>query len=544
MITRRTALALITTVAVACAVPLAPGTALASLGPTDFGTRPALTTSPAQGFNVPLHLALSDLPAGTVVYPGGGNATLDTLLSLAGVAVPVTSDSLIAAVGDVSATFALTGLASSGDAAEFPVDQGTCLAAGAGTSCTLSARFAPTTVGAHSVTYTPVLGSVTVTAANPTVQSLASMLTGYLVTDFANQLSVDLNGTATPALVSVPAIAFGAVRLGTSASTTVPMANVSDIDLPLTPLVFDLAGNVAPPEYTVGLGTCSDPIPAHSTCVVSLTFTPIPQTNANAVWDLLAGPADPWRVQIPLSGHEISPRATFDVSSLSFPATAVGEVSAPQLVTITNRVEATAPLDVAGVTLSPSADFTVVDQSDCTAPLQAGDSCTLVVAFSPVRLGARTSTLTLIDDEPTTFFPLIAVTLSGTGTPAADLSVHLGGTTTRGAGKLFAKVVYTVTVTNTGPNPAAGTRATLALPEFAEFASTTRSTCGVPPVGATGVVSCTLGTLASGQVITFKVTVNVPEATGTKVTAAAAVASPVFDPAVANNSVVRTLSIK
>jgi len=40
------------------------------------------------------------------------------------------------------------------------------------------------------------------------------------------------------------------------------------------------------------------------------------------------------------------------------------------------------------------------------------------------------------------------------------------------------------------------------------------------------------------------VTVTVPEATGTKVTAAAAVASPVFDPAVANNSVVRTLSIK
>ena len=544
MITRRTALALFTTIAVACTVPLTSGTALASLGSTDFGTRPELTTSAAQGLNVPLHVALSDLPAGTIIYPGGGSGTLDTLLSLAGVAVPVTSDSFIAAVGDVSSTFALTGLASSGDAVDFPVDDAACVAASAGSSCALSARFAPTTVGAHSVTYTPVLGSVTVTAANPTVQTLASMLSGFLVTDFANQLSVDLSGTATPALVSVPTVAFGAVRLGTSVTTTVPMANVSDIDLPLTPLVFDMAGNVSPPEYTVGLDTCGDPIPAHSTCVLSLTYTPVPKTTLSPIWYLLAGPADPWRVQIPLSGHEVSPQATFDVSALSFPATAVGEVSAPELVTITNRVGATAPLDVTGVALSPSADFTVVDRSDCTAPLQAGDSCTLMVAFSPARLGARTSTLTLIDDEPTTFFPLIAVTLSGTGTPAADLSVHLGGTTTRGAGKLFAKVVYTVTVTNTGPNSAAGTRATLALPEFAEFASTTRATCVVPPVGSTGVVSCNLGTLASGQVLTFKVTVTVPEATGTKVTAATAVASPVFDPAVLNNSAVRTLSIK
>ena len=550
MIRRRTAILLVSSVLAAVLVPLSAGTALASVSSTDFGATALGTTTATQSSVVPLHATLSDLPAGTVVYQGGGGGALDIGLAVLGLSAPVTAGALLGVTGDISVTFAINGFSSSGAASDFALDPAPCLAATAGSSCTVAASFAPTAVGARSATYIPTFGSIVVTAANPGLQSLAVGMTGYLVPAVQNLLAINLAGTGTPALVTPATLAFGSVRLGVSATLQSPLTNASDQPIALTPNVIDSGGDEFDPpphQFVTTLGTCTDPMAPHSSCLLSTTFTPVPYSffihPVSSV--LYLGPAGPLQVAVPLSGHSVSARASFDVPAVAFPSTPLGEVSEPVMVTVSNSSFATAPLDVTGVNLGGSADFTVVDSSDCSAPLLAGDSCVLLLAFSPARLGARHATLTLVDDEPPAAVEApISLALTGTATPAADLSIHLGAASSRAVGKAFAKVVYTVTLANHGPSSAAGVRTALLLPEAAEFVSTTRTTCIVPPVGSTGAVTCALGSMASGKSITFTVTVNVPEATGTKVSASSAVTSSVFDPVGSNNAAVRTLSIK
>ncbi len=536
---RRLSLTLLAVLTVAIGLPLLAGTAYAALGSTTFAPRPVDTSSAAQAVVVPLHESLSDLPAGSVLY-GGGDPAISAALGLAGLPVPLTSDGFVAVAGDASVSFAVTGASGQGDVGDFPVDFADCLAAVPGTSCSLSVRFTPTAAGARHVSYLPVLAQVTLTADNPAVQQLLALFAGTLGADVANQLSVDLSGTATPALVVQPTIAFGNVRIGGSSTVVVPVANQSDVDITLDPQI--ISGIQLHPQFTVASGSCAAPVPAHSVCSIEVTFEP---TNANTSHsDFLAlGPSGPLETDVGLTGQGIYTLLSLDQDSLGFGSVAVGEVSGPQQFTVFNDPSATAPLDVSGVTTS--ADFAQVDWSDCVAPVNPGDSCTVAVSFSPTRLGPRSAKLVLVSDAtPTGALTSISVAVGGVGTTSADVSTHLAATSTRGAGKTFAKVAYTVTVKNSGPSAAAGTRVTLTLPVVGEFISIDRAGCVVPVVGSTGSVSCTLGSLASGAGLSIKVVVRVPEATGTVVTASSAVSGSVFDPVLVNNNAVRTLTIK
>jgi uncharacterized repeat protein (TIGR01451 family) len=104
--------------------------------------------------------------------------------------------------------------------------------------------------------------------------------------------------------------------------------------------------------------------------------------------------------------------------------------------------------------------------------------------------------------------------------------------TASGAFVVGSPATYTITVTNSGPNPAASVLVTDVLPAGATLVSATPSQ-GV--CGGTTTVTCNLGPMASGGSATIVLTVT-PNAPGSLSNTASASAPGQADPTPANNS--------
>jgi uncharacterized repeat protein (TIGR01451 family) len=92
----------------------------------------------------------------------------------------------------------------------------------------------------------------------------------------------------------------------------------------------------------------------------------------------------------------------------------------------------------------------------------------------------------------------------------ADLSITKStGATNAAPGSLLS---YTITLTNNGPDPASSVVVTDALPAellFQSIAKPASFNCTTPAVGATGTITCTTATMASGTTATFTLVVQV-----------------------------------
>src|SRR5205085_1442598 len=105
-------------------------------------------------------------------------------------------------------------------------------------------------------------------------------------------------------------------------------------------------------------------------------------------------------------------------------------------------------------------------------------------------------------------------------------------------------IVYTITLTNGGPDPAQGVTFVDALPAGTTFVSVVQnngpaSTCSGPPANTNGTVSCTTAVLSNGQSAQFAITVHVNSsvAAGTVLSNTATVSSSgSTDPDARNNS--------
>jgi uncharacterized repeat protein (TIGR01451 family) len=118
----------------------------------------------------------------------------------------------------------------------------------------------------------------------------------------------------------------------------------------------------------------------------------------------------------------------------------------------------------------------------------------------------------------------------------ADVKVALGAT---GHGGLNARIDYTVTVTNTGPATATGTRVVATYPAGLSFASGS----GCAHVSGTRTVNCDVASLASGASATPKFSVNGGLlALGSYTATAKRTASSPSDPNPANDSASKTCS--
>lgn len=228
----------------------------------------------------------------------------------------------------------------------------------------------------------------------------------------------------------------------------------------------------------------------------------------------------PSGVAVSVAGASVS-EGDAGTSTLSFPVSL--STPSPNPVSVdyaTSDGSATAPSDYAAasgtLTLAPGQVSATVDVSvnGDTAP-EPDETLTLTLSNpTNAALGTAQATGTILDDDTA---------------PQADLSVSVAD----GPDPVAADgaVTYTVTVSNAGPDPAAGVSVTDALPATGMLVSATPSqgSCA-----GTGPVTCAMGSIPAGSGATVAVVVR-PVAPGTMTDTATATSS-TQDPSTPNTA--------
>ena len=281
-----------------------------------------------------------------------------------------------------------------------------------GSSCSLGTQFKPTSAGSK--------------IADVSVSDDAS----------GSPQTVGLTGVATlpaPAVAFSPAsVAFSNQLVGTaSATSNVQLTNSGTATLNITGVALTGTDSsqfalVAPTSGSPQCSLGASSINAGSSCFLGIQFAPISAGSESAsisVTDDAAGSPQ----AITLSGTGIAPKATLSPTSLTFSSQTVGGQSGTSNIQLTNS--GADILNITSITLtgadlsqfalvpstsgSPQCSFTV-------SSLNAGSSCFLGVQFAPTTAGAKSASVSVVDNASGS--PQVVI-LSGTGLgPALTLS--------------------------------------------------------------------------------------------------------------------------
>jgi hypothetical protein len=114
-----------------------------------------------------------------------------------------------------------------------------------------------------------------------------------------------------------------------------------------------------------------------------------------------------------MSSASAAPSGTLSVSpgSITFASQAMGTISSPQTLSLTNS--GTALVMISGITIAGANAGDFAQTNNCPGTLGSGTSCSIMVSFKPQAAGTRTATITISD---TALGNPHQVTLTGTGT--------------------------------------------------------------------------------------------------------------------------------
>jgi hypothetical protein len=332
-----------------------------------------------------------------------------------------------------------------------------------GSSCTIQVTFAPTATG-----------------------SRGAQLTIY-ANVYGGQLPIiELNGTGSPAPVVTltPVIlsfgqapgqvsSTGPVLLNTtSASQQVEAENSGSVAVTITSVAITS-------PFTIASNSCgTSTLQPQTDCQVMVAFAP---TQRGAVAGTLTFTDGAGTQTVQLSGYGSAPPTdTLNPTSLTFPATFIGQLSAAQTVSLTN----TGDLPLNGISFAVSGPFTESD--NCNGQLAANSSnssCAISVQFLPTAVGTQTGLLTVKDALQTQ-----TVALSGTGLQPPVLTVSPTSLDFGAVVPGQSSAAQTVTVTNGSSIAATSLTVSAASP----FSLTQQNTCtGSLAAGA----SCTAGVI-------------------------------------------------
>lgn len=323
----------------------------------------------------------------------------------------------------------------------------------AGASCTVQVTFTPSQTGT---------------------------LTGQLTIDgniSGGPLTVALSGTGTSAgavQVSPVSISFGTVEVGTTSSALqVTLQNSGATAANITSIM-------ATAPFALASNACGTSIAANSACQLTVDFAP---TQTGAATGSLTVVDDAGTQTVALSGTGAAPPTdTLSPASLTFSGTIIGQLSAPQTVTLTNS--GGEPLT--GIAATVSGPFQV--SSNCGTQLAANASCAISVVYAPSTAGTQTGTLTVADALKTQ-----TVALTGTGLlpPVIAMSPTSLSFSSQPVGTASAPL--TLTVSNTGGAPMANVGFQITGLSTGSFA-TGSTTCGATLANGS---SCTVQVIFS-----------------------------------------------
>ncbi len=145
--------------------------------------------------------------------------------------------------------------------------------------------------------------------------------------------------------------------------------------------------------------------------------------------------------------NAVTSAASLSVGSLTFSSTPVGTTSAAQPVTLTN--DGGAALAVASIAITGVDNTDFSETNNCGTSVSAGASCIINVTFSPTASGARTASVTIMDNAGNVANSKQSVSLTGSGTvPGA--STNTSSLTFAGQSIGTTSKAQTVTLTNNG----------------------------------------------------------------------------------------------
>src|SRR5579862_619363 len=344
-----------------------------------------------------LGIAVADESSGTVeiliptlsISPGSfdfGNVAVG--------AASVVQDFTITNSTSQSVTFATIGFTgtNSGDFSD-TTNCGATLASGA--VCTVHVTFTAGAVGARSGTL-----------------SLSDDAPG-------SPQTVGLTGTgvnASAVKIGRAHVTFSGETVGTASTPqSVTLTNAGNMTLNISSIA--VTGTNAGDFTLAPAGSCGATVAVHDTCTVNVTFNPSAAGARNAAVTLTDDALDSPQ-SITLSGQGLlQPTADLSAATLTYSGAGVGSTSASQTVTLTNN--GNAPLTITGIVRggADSGDFAV--SNTCSSPITAGAHCSISATFTPTGSGARTATVTISDNAPSS--PQV-ITLQGTG---QDFSLSL-----------------------------------------------------------------------------------------------------------------------
>jgi hypothetical protein len=277
------------------------------------------------------------------------------------------------------------------------------------------------------------------------------------------QIVVSLTGTGvSPAGVfaAPPALDFGSVAVGTkSAALQVTIENPTPTAVPVTSLA-------ATGPFVVSTDSCGTSLAPNSDCQITLAFAPVkagPATGTLSVVDASGTQA------VVLTGNGAAPTTdSLSASALTFPGTALGLISAAQIVSMTNG----GGLPLTSIVATTSGPFQVA--GNCLSQLAANSSCTYSVVYAPTATGVQTGVLTIADALRTQ-----TVTLSGTGLPPPQIGVTPAALDFEPQPIGTAGAPHALTITNNGGAPLANIGFQIAGISSSSF-STGTTTCSAP----------------------------------------------------------------
>jgi hypothetical protein len=419
---------------------------------TGSGTQPVLTLSPAT-YNF-----------GAVAI---GSSAITTIAL--GNANPVSVSGITAFVNDVSRLgVSITG--------------GSC-----GTNTALAANATCT----YIVTYSPMSAS---SGTAPLVVSYGSLLNGGTVVS-------SLSGQGAPLTLTLsPAIPFGNVTVGSSASTSLTLTNNSSV-VAASPNGVTLSGSGAAAFSETS--NCPAMLAPNASCTIIVALNTSTAGSFAATLSVTDNAANSPQMAA-LSATVVGvAQAVLSPTSLNFGTVNVGS-SVSQTVTLSNP--GTGPLSITGFPAPSAAQFFLAN-SNCPSSLAPGASCTGTIVFTPTAIAPVSGTEAVSDSIGTQ-----SVSLSGSGLQAIPVITPLSLTF---PDTVFGTVspVQTVQFANSGNINLAVTSVAVGGPGFAISASTCGSSLAA---GAACSVSVqftpgTTGTFATNLIFVNSAgTQNVP----------------------------------
>lgn len=283
---------------------------------------------------------------------------------------------------------------------------------------------------------------------------------------YGGQLTVDLTGTGVPSTATV--CVFTSVAAGSGCPTSAALnfdqvlgqeTEVGTVSQPVsitlqnqgsTPVAISANQiTIANPPFQIasGVPVCgTGTLAANSDCQIQLEFAP---TQAGLVSGLLTLTDASGTQTVSLSGTGAAPPTDIlNPTSLSFPATAIGQSSSLSF-TITNNGDLALTNLSLSLTNNPGNEFQISDPCGTQVAAQHPGTCTVTVVFTPSQVGVATGTVTISDTAVKQDTQSLVLSAQGVAAPVFALSAASLTFTSQQPGP------QTLTITNQGSTPLA-----------------------------------------------------------------------------------------